>query len=485
MKQFQLLGLLLCLPVMVQAQRLQKNSFQLNTVATRPVSNSIGEIVIENDVLWVGTGRGLMKSTDDGETWTIYDVASGIGRGGVSALAVDGETVWVATSIDTLTDQGRLDAGMGLAVTHNGGDTWKYIPQPVDSPDETAFAPTTVVINNITFDIALTDEAVWIVSFAGGLRRSTDDGETWEIVTVDGHPFDTLGRLSHRLFSVHDDGEALWAGSAAGVHKSTDGGETWTTFNHSNQDQPISGNFVVAIASQVIGGRKRLWAATIEALGAGEYRAASYTDDAGLTWQVTLQGEFPHNFAFDPDTDAAFAATDNGLMRSQNASDWAAYDHIVDTEKDVEMLARKTFCAASDGFSLYIGSGDGMARTRDNGLSWTVFRAWAAPGVDGEPEIYAYPNPFSPTRHNVNGDQGHVRFQYRCTSDCTVDLKVYDFSMALVATVAIDRHRTAGEWAEIWNGRNDLGEMVANGVYYYKIDRSGHKAAWGKVMVLN
>lgn len=454
-------------------------------MVTRLKSNSIGEIIIDGDVLWVGTGRGLMKSVDDGLSWTVFDAASGIGRGGVSAVAVQGETVWVATSMDTLTDQGRLDAGMGLAVTHDGGATWKYIPQPVDSPDETEFAPTTVVINNVTFDIALTEDAVWITSFAGGLRRSTDDGETWEIVTVDGHPFDTLGRLSHRLFAVHYDGEALWAGSAAGVHKSTDGGENWVTFDHGNQAQPISGNFVVAIASQPRFGGKRIWAATIEALGVGEFRAASYTDDGGLTWQVTLKGEFPHNFAFDPATDAAFAATDNGLMRSVNASDWAAYDRIVDTEKDVELLARKTFCAASDGVSLYMGSGDGMARTRDNGLTWTVFRAWASPGVDDEPETYAYPNPFSSTRHNVNGDNGHVRFQYRCKSDCSVDIKVYDFSMALVATVASDKSRSPGEWAEVWDGRTDLGETVANGVYYYKVDRSGHKTVWGKVMVLN
>ena len=65
-------------------------------------------------------------------------------------------------------------------------------------------------------------------------------------------------------------------------------------------------------------------------------------------------------------------------------------------------------------------------------------------------------------------------------------VRVYDFGMNLVRTVVEEKDRFgSGDYAEVWDGRNDVGDMVANGVYFYKITLTGKTPLWGKVMVVN
>jgi hypothetical protein len=124
--------------------------------------------------------------------------------------------------------------------------------------------------------------------------------------------------------------------------------------------------------------------------------------------------------------------------------------------------------------------------TRSEGLSWSVFRAFETAGEKGIPKTYAYPNPFSPLRHNRTGDEGHVRFQYRTVRPARVTVRIYDFGMTLVRTVADGKDRAIpGDYAEVWDGRNGVGDPVAVGVYFYRIELSGQEPLWGKVMVIN
>ena len=287
-------------------------------------------------------------------------------------------------------------------------------------------------------------------------------------------------------FSIVFDGKDLWAGTAAGIHKSTDRGHSWTTFSRQNQTRPISGNFIVAIGYQHWGERNIIWAATIEAVDETEVRAVSKTEDGGLTWDVCLEGEFAHNFAFDDSV--VYVATDNGLFKSLDFGEtWAFFPQIYDSETGEGIYTTEiNSVGVGPGNTLWVGSTDGLARTQDNGMTWKVFRAIRVPGVEGTPKTYAYPNPFSPLRHNLIGGDGHVRFQYRTTRSTSVTVLVYDFGMNLVKTVVEERMRShPGDYAEVWDGKNEIGEMVANGVYFYKISVEGEEPLWGKVMVVN
>ena len=469
-------------------QGLKKENFpHAQSPASGLQSNAVNSVVIAGNNVWVGTGKELLRTADNGETWIRYSRTDSLGKGGVSALAVRGDTIWVATAFDTtIASIGTLSAGGGLSCSIDNGETWHWIPQPVDSKEETDYSPTTTNVYNVTYDIALVDTVVWIASWAGGLRKSSDMGKTWKVVTVDGLPFHVSNNnFIHMAFSVFYDGEALWAGSAAGIHRSTDGGLTWTTFNHQNQVQGISGNHVVAVGCQHIGEKKIIWASTLEAVDESEVRAVSKTEDGGLTWTVMLEGVRTWNFAFDGSV--VYAATDLGLYKSMDfGASWYAFLPIVDSETGEGMYTTEMIDVDVRGDTLWVGSEDGLARSFDNGFTWKIFRAFRVPGVDRTPQTYAYPNPFSPLRHNLLGGDGYVRFQYRTTRPTKVAVRVYDFGMNLVRTVTEGKDRSiAGDYAEMWNGRNDVGDMVANGVYFYKVSLSSGESFWGKVMVVN
>lgn len=92
--------------------------------------------------------------------------------------------------------------------------------------------------------------------------------------------------------------------------------------------------------------------------------------------------------------------------------------------------------------------------------------------------VYIYPNPFNPQTETAV-------MRYSLLRDAEINIKVYDVSNHLVRILLQNRQRHAGtEYAEPWDGRNDKGEIVANGVYFYVIESSSGERAVGKVAVL-
>jgi photosystem II stability/assembly factor-like uncharacterized protein len=346
------------------------------------------------------------------------------------------------------------------------------------------FGPTPV--QNVAYDIALRGNEVWATNFGGGLQRSQDRGQTWEVVPPDTFFFDPLGNLNHRAFSIINADGVLWHGTAGGINKSLDGGRTWTNFSHTNQALPISGNFVVAIGQQKWQGREYIWAATVNAEDPNETRAVSVTEDGGFTWRITLAGEFAHNFAFDDST--AYVVTDNGLYKSIDfGRTWAKFPPVFDGTKGERFLTSEYFAVGAMNGRLFTGGPDGIAYTENNGSTWSILRGSVKAGESGAPRTYAYPNPFSLFRHNQFRDNGNVRFHYNTMREPTrVTIKIYDFAMELVAEVVNNKERPVkGQYDEVWNGRNRRGAVVANGVYFYRLDLEGEGTFWGKVMVLD
>jgi flagellar hook assembly protein FlgD len=56
----------------------------------------------------------------------------------------------------------------------------------------------------------------------------------------------------------------------------------------------------------------------------------------------------------------------------------------------------------------------------------------------------------------------------------TVKLQIYDLLGNEVKTL-VNEHRNAGRYEVIWNGRNRAGELVAAGIYLYRltVERNG------------
>jgi len=471
------------LPSETSCQLLKPNVSRIYNSGGRLPSNYVSDILISGGDIWFGTGGGLSLSEDGGLTFTNFSGRSGMGKGAASSLTYYEGVIWVATGYDTLISGDHLDAGGGLSWSDDKGLTWHHIAQPVDpnNADSLGYNPTTTHVQNITYDMAFHNDVLWIASWGGGLRKSEDYGQTWTVVTPDGLPFDALGNYNHTPFSIVSDADALWVGTAFGINKSTDGGNTWTNYNAQNSG--ISGNFVNGMGKQVVPGGTIIWASTWMGDGENEFYGVSRTLNGGLTWESMLEGTKPFNFGFNGDE--VYVAAENGFYKSSDGGNhWGKFPWITDT-KGNRIFTEEFYTAAYGLNMLWVGSADGLAVSADGGMTWDIKRAYAEPGGGGEPDVYAYPNPFSPSRHNRLGDEGHVRFQYSVKSGGDVSLDIYDYGMNLVRNVVSGLPRTAGSFAETWDGTNNWGRMVANGVYFYRLKVSGEGEYWGKIIILN
>ena len=510
-----LFGVILLSSVLLAQQT--PNSFSLAKPAAtsddRPLSNSAVDFLVKGGTLWVAGGKGLDFTTDGGATWTHLGDSAPFEREDIAAIASHGAVIWASLAGSEDTDQGALAKGLGLAVSADDGGTWTRIPQPMESSEMSTYTvkygvsdiktlAVTTAINNITYDIAVTSKAVWIASFAGGLRKSTDGGTTFVPVVLPPDfldeiaPDDTLTfelspvnrpdlglreSLNHRVFSVHAMGDdTLWVGTAGGVNLSVDGGESWKKFSINNETEPISGNFVVALDHNFVSGQLYLWASTVNALNPTEYRAISFTTNMGDTWQTALRGEFTNNFGFNGEI--VYAATNSGIYRSDDGGKtWLGFSRFVDADSRQIASSPNCYAAVTQGADVWVANADGLMKTRDDaqeffGTKWTILRAASAAATSAV--AYAYPNPFSP-------DDEVCRIRYRTSSRGGVAIKVFDFAMFPVRTILNLAVRTPdAEHDEVWDGKNDAGGRVANGVYYIQVTLDDLDPVWTKIVVL-
>ncbi len=478
------------------------------------LGNSITDLITVGDTIFLGSGKGLSISYDRGESWINFYNHPEFGKEAISGLGYKNGLIWSATAHSIEKDGQTLPEGSGFRFSVNGGNSWTKISQPIDHKDSNKVyygknilnaLPITTAVNNITYDVAVTKGAVWIASFAGGLRRTTDMGKTWHRVVIPPDnlnsikPADTLSfdlspvsgslgyqnNLNHRVFSVFAETDSIiWVGTAGGINKSTDGGISWRKFSKQNQTTGISGNFVVAIGGAVVGGKSHIYSATWKAEDLSEEYAISFTSDGGETWTQSIKTQRFHNFGFY--NHIAYAAGSEGLYRTENSgANWIKAPAIVDSITKQRIHTNTFYSTASQGNTIWIGSNSGLAKTSETGSPWGGFWRvyFASVPINSASETYSYPNPFNP-------DQEVVKIKYTTESaDQKVTIRIYSFGFNLVKTI-IPKAPGSGtidkliQQTETWNGIDEFGSIVSNGVYFYSIEIGDSKPVFGKIMVL-
>lgn len=82
-----------------------------------------------------------------------------------------------------------------------------------------------------------------------------------------------------------------------------------------------------------------------------------------------------------------------------------------------------------------------------------------------------FPNPFNP----------NTKIRYSISSPGQVSIKIYDISGQLIKEINKE-HYQAGEFEVVWEGKNNFGEKVSSGSYFYQLVIGNHSEA--KKMIL-
>ncbi len=462
-------------------------NYSLETPASGLPGNSVVEIIYDGRYVWVGTGSGLSRTSDGGANWQTFDHSNGLNQDGISAIAYNPEdsTLWVATSYTQVIDGVPIPFGSGFNSTKRDAINWSS-----STPEQASS------VGKLAYDLAVSDTTVWAACFYGGLIRSKDKGQTWENVFVDSvsrydYENGIYQDFRNRVFAVMADhsesGDTtfIWSGTAAGIFKfvytTSDTADTVIAYQHDDTIfTTISGNFVISLGIQRLSdGRKIIWAGTQPTFSG--YYAASFSTDNGATWNQTLAGDRVWNFDFDDSV--VWAATSSGLKRwsFDLGATWKVFNYMQDKDRpDQQILSTEFYAVRVAGDTIWAGNFDGLVKSTDDGNTWKVYRSFAAIGSPQATSSYAYPNPFSPLIAN----QG-VRIHYKPDSDGEVTIKIYDFEMKLVKTILENASRAGGvEYDQVWDGRNEKEEVVANGIYFFKIEGPGGQKEWGKIGVI-
>jgi hypothetical protein len=136
-------------------------------------------------------------------------------------------------------------------------------------------------------------------------------------------------------------------------------------------------------------------------------------------------------------------------------------------------------------YCVWFGGAEGIAYTLDSpshpfGSVWHIFRT--AEQVGNDRRTYSFPNPFAPNNEPV---RLHYSIGTNLPGTQDVSIRIFDFAMLPVRTIIQKRLVFNGkEYDEIWNGRNDNHSIVANGVYFYRVEIGNQTPLWGKILVV-
>lgn len=417
-------------------------------------------------------------------------------------MAASGNSRFFATAeIRTISDN-KVTTGLAYGFSSDRGTTWKRVALPLDAPDaDTIFfgqdtidaLPVVVPQQFVTYDAALSGDTIWVATWAGGIRQSSDGGLTWKRVLVppdnrswlspdSSYPFfyspvprgGRGGDYNFLGFSVHKTRSGtLWTGSAGGINRRYQP-EGFLHFVHGPDPSTIPGNWVTGIRSQVTGGTERVWAICWRALSQTEDNGLAFTTDGGFTWTRTLMGEKIYDLAFSDSL--VVASGENGVFLSVDGMQWQRRTQFSDPDKK-EIIPYAEFLSVAFEpvhHQWMIGTTQGLLLPESEDLlgtpTWSISRRNAS---EEKSAAFAYPNPFSPD------DDRFCRIHFPEATGAVVDIFSTDHQR--VTTL---RSAFSGPVREIlWDGRDSGNRRVANGVYLFRVSTDNDEL-WGKLLIL-
>lgn len=452
------------------------------------------------------------------------------------SIEAEGNVVVVGLGFNDVTADAERppETAAGYAVSTDGGQTYTFRFAALDQSRDSTVTygvstllayPVTLAQQTAPLDLALTAGADTIYSanrFAG-LRRSTDNGQTWTRVVlppdsllvldpreavdfpytpdvrqplgfVDGNPERPVFPQFSENFVAYsvlvDEAGTVWVGTNGGLNRSVRiagfDDPAWVRYIDAPLGGALTANGVFALEAQPREGRDHIWVAcqvaeNSQAPGEEEPGVVVWRgDDADgfARFETVLLGVTAEDIAFD-ETRAYVAATDGLYVSADDGMTWRVVRVYRDAQGQVLVDEPAARAVATTPGRLWVGTSSGLLTSTDGGQTFELYRANVRPAADTDEsrpvDVYAYPNPFNPR----NGDL-RVRLDLDAPADVTV--RIFDVAMNLIRTLEAPG-RSAGPNEVFWDGESDRGLRVANGPYIYTVDGGGTRAS-GRILVI-
>ena len=504
------------------------------TVALGAVSESAGSVAIDNTAPTISATSASPATVANGDTVTISATIAGA----TSVMANVSLLDTAATASVSLTDadaDGTYTGMHPISINNEARNGEQSITiTATDAAGNSSDATATVTLQNSIsftstlpagislFHVPLAEEGLDTV---GDLRTKlganvnlliTYDGSTWNSRSSDVAITGSLGILVSMSAetTVTFEGQP-WADTIVTLAAGSNLIGLPVNDARVTNASDISGLFAAGTVSSVIfasGGSFTVATATDDAAVAGD---AAYLVIAAAAGSATLTGDGWSNGAAGAAPIALVGYTvDNqtpalnvhgsvvdeitGLVKEgfrvkvKNLSTKSALSHITDEAADGYDM---TFVDLADSYAARVGdvleitadSPDPLIGvqpvrhivTVDDVKNSTIqLEELIAYEIPAETELLRnYPNPFNP----------ETWIPYHLAEDADVSLTIYDVNGALVRDIDVG-HQTAAKYdtrskAIYWDGRNQFGEQVASGIYFYSLS-AGDFSATRKMVIL-
>lgn len=210
-------------------------------LTTNMRAGDVNDLLVSGETVLAAANDGVHRTTDAGVSW------SGTLDGSTLLLARDGQT--------TFAIQSRSIDG-GIRRSTDDGVTWTDADGDLPYPKSvTSIAVGAAGVYVGLHDVRQSDEGSGLVWRAGGVRRTTNGGASWESVSNGLPAHDTVPTPVLHLAAID---HALLAVTADGLYRSTNDGESWSGVTLSREETTTSalgvhnGDFLVAANRYVL-----------------------------------------------------------------------------------------------------------------------------------------------------------------------------------------------------------------------------------------
>lgn len=374
---------------------------------------SLGNISFYKKDVFISTYRmGLLKTTDNGNTWTNLGLLNKDLR--TVAFSSNGK-IFVPAAGDG-----------GIYVSNDSGATW------IEKTSGLGKTAVRVIASSKSGQLYA---GTWLY----GVFKSTNDGDSWSKVSNAFDVYDIIADSLGHIFVVCVDG----------VYRSTDQGSTWDLKNNGMSAHNMNG-----ISKNHKG---ELFATT----WSGQIYKSTNSGDSWTTANTSMSVKYIADIIFDSTTGVGFAATDSGVYFSSD--DFNTWNNLTPNMSAIFSTAQ-SIGINSDGFVFATFASGSLIRSKTPHLipEITDVEAFEKAVPISSDLKQNYPNPFNPS----------TTIQYVLPASSTVSFDIYN-SAGQVVRSFIEVHKQAGTHSVTWDGRNNMGEIVGSGTYYYQIRTDG------------